>query len=62
MNFLGTPRPRNKQLNPQDIPSPVQGQDMAHPRTDPLEVLRALDGPDEQDLARCDSAVCEADD
>ena len=60
MDLLGAPGARDEKLDAEHIPPPIQGQDLAHPRPDPLEVFGRLDDPDEQDAARGHGAVREA--
>lgn len=61
VDLLGRARPRHKQHDPQALAPPVHGQDLGHPRPDPLEVLGRLDDPHQQDLARRHRAVGVAD-
>ena len=60
MDLLGAPGPGDEKLDAEDIPPLVEGQDLAHPRPDPLEVFGRLDDPDEEDAAGGDGAGGEA--
>ena len=46
----------DEQLDAQYLSSLLHGQDLRHPRTDPLQVLWGLDDPDEGDAASGDGA------
>lgn len=62
MDLLGRARPRDEEHDAQALTAAVHGEDLGHPRADPLEVLGCLDNPDQHDLACRGSAVGVADD
>lgn len=62
MDLLGRSRPRDEKHDAQALTAAVHGEDLGHPRADPLKVLGCLDDPDQHNLARRGSAVGVADD
>lgn len=57
VDLLGRPRPRHEEHDAEALASAVHGEDLGHPRADPLQVLGRLDDPHEHDLAGRDRAV-----
>lgn len=45
------PRARDEELDAENVAALLHGQDLPHPRTDPLEVFEGLNDPDECDAA-----------
>ena len=62
MNLLRAAGPRDEELDAQDVAPFMHGQDVGHPGSDPFQVLRGSDDPDEEHASGGDGAGCVAGD
>nr|POE88211.1 hypothetical protein CFP56_11440 [Quercus suber] len=51
-DLLGAAGPGDEEQDAQDVAAALHGEDLRHPRPDPLKVLGRLDDPDQHDAAR----------
>lgn len=59
VNLLGGSRLADEEHDSQHVSPLVHGENLSHPGSDPFQVLGTLDCPHKENLAGCDSAICE---